>query len=61
MFIARSSSFRAKALLKSKHQKGFKNLYVATSYVNAKKELSDYFFLKGIIEEPTMNIFEKVI
>ena len=48
---------KAKPLLKRKHQKGFKNIYVATSHVNAKQELADYYFLNGIIEEPTMNIF----
>ena len=48
---------KASLLLKRKYQKGFKNLYVATSYVNAEKELSDYYFLNGIIEEPTINIF----
>ena len=48
---------KVKPLLKRKHQKGFKNLYIATSHVNAEKELSDYYFLNGIIEEPTMNVF----
>ena len=48
---------KAKLLLKRKYQNGFKNLYIATSHINAKQELNDYHFLKGIIEEPTMDIF----
>lgn len=48
---------KSKSLLKRKHQEGFKKLYVATSHLNAKQELIDYPFLKGIIDEPTMNIF----
>ncbi len=52
---------KAKLLIKRKYQKGFKNLYVATSHFNAKQESSGYHFLKGIVEESTMDIFDKVI